>query len=351
MLKFPVPILVLSLILVTPAFAYRTSSWMPLYATRGLQSTQLHAGALTESNPVWYQFGPGGAVVAVPGAEDPAWRAAMTGTEVLPTVQNLVNGGFDKAAAVQVLASRASREAHAQSIFDLVVARGYDGIDIDYEKLPYSSRANFVAFVEVLAGKLHGVGKKLSVTVYAKTSDGPTWDGAGGHDYEAIGRVADFVKLMVYPYSYSGTEAGPLTPLEWLDAVVTYAERVIPPAKVIVGLPFYGKDWTGTSAKSLSYPKVMDLVVSTGATVERHASGEAMFTYPSHTVFFNDATSHELKTRLVVEKHPSVGGFAYWASGQEDPAVWPRVAALKGAADPAGSGGGTARSSRRRSAR
>ena len=347
--RFRVSIFFLSLVLVTPAFAYRTSSWMPLYATGGLQSTQLHAGALTESNPVWYQFAPNGAVVAMPGAEDPTWRAAMTGTEVLPTVQNLVNGGFDKTIAVQVLATSASREAHAQSIFDLVVARGYDGIDIDYEKLPYSSRANFVAFVELLAGKLHGAGKKLSVTVYAKTSDSPTWDGAGGHDYAAIGRIADFVKLMVYPYSYSGTEAGPLTPLEWLDAVVTYAERVIPSAKVIVGLPWYGKDWTGTSAKSLTYPKAMELIASTGAIVGRHSSGEAMFTYSGHTVFFNDAASHDLKTRLVVEKHPAVGGFAYWASGQEDPAVWSGVAVLKGAAAPGGSGAG--RATRRRAVR
>src|SRR5687768_9644891 len=95
-----------AMLFATPAaFAYRTSSWMPLYASGGLQSTQLHAGQLSESNPVWYQFAASGAIVPIAGAEDPTWRSAMTGTEVIPTVQNLVNGGFDQQLAVGVLSS------------------------------------------------------------------------------------------------------------------------------------------------------------------------------------------------------------------------------------------------------
>jgi GH18 family chitinase len=313
----------------SPAFAYRMCSWMPLYASGGLESTQLNASRLTESNPVWYEFRSDGTIVPMAGAEDATWRAAMTGTEILPTVQNLVNGGFDKNVAVQVLSTAATREAHAESIFQIVMTRGYDGIDIDYEKLPYASRANFVAFLQVLAGKLHGAGKKLSVTVYAKTSDSPTWDGAGGHDYSGIGQVADFVKLMVYPYSYSGTPAGPLSPLDWLDQVVGYAESAMPASKVVVGLPWYGKDWAGTSASSTTYPKAMNLAAANSATIGRDANGEATFTYSNHTVFFNDAYSYDRKADLVMQRHPNVAGFAHWANGQEDPAVWTRVGALK----------------------
>lgn len=324
--------LVVVLLTLTPAaLAYRTSSWMPLYATGGLESTQLHAARLSESNPVWYQFDANGAIVPLPGAEDATWRAAMTGTEVLPTVQNLVNGGFDQALAVEVLGNAALREAHVRSIFEIVVSRAYDGIDIDYERLPYSSRADFTAFLETLATKLHSAGKKLSVTVYAKTSDSPAWDGAGGHDYAAIGRVADLVKLMVYPYSYSGTAPGPLTPLQWLDDVVTYAESVIPPSKIMVGLPWYGKDWNGTTAKSITYPKAQALLADSGAVLHRDANGEATFRYSTHTVYFNDAHSHGEKVDLILERHPGVAGFAHWAAGQEDRDVWTRVGALKNA--------------------
>lgn len=324
-----VVLFIYSFIATSSAFAYRTSSWMPLYASGGLQSTQRNAGRLTESNPVWYQFRTDGTIVAMAGAEDPTWRAAMTGTEILPTVQNLVNGGFDKALAVQVLRSAKTREAHAESIFQVVVKNGYDGIDIDYEKLPYTSRADFVAFLEVLAAKLHSAGKKLSVTVYAKTSGSPTWDGAGGHDYYGIGRVADLVKLMIYPYSYSGTGAGPLSPLAWIDQVVTYAESVMPSAKVVVGLPWYGKDWSGTAASSITWPQAMSLLSAHSATLQRDANGEATFTYPNHTVFFNDAASYDRKVDLVLQRHPRVAGFAHWANGQEDPAVWTRVEALR----------------------
>lgn len=321
--------LFVSMAMASSAFAYRMSSWMPLYASGGLQSTQVNASRLTESNPVWYEFRADGSIVAMAGAEDPTWRAAMTGTQILPTVQNLVGGGFDQAIAVQVLSSAATREAHAEAIFQIVVSRAYDGIDIDYEKLPYSSRANFVAFLEVLSAKLHAAGKKLSVTVYAKTSDSPTWDGAGGHDYAGIGRVADYVKLMVYPFSYSGTAPGPLSPLDWIDQVVTYATSAIPAPKVIVGLPWYGKDFDGATAKSVTFPKVLDLIAANNPVIGRDAHGEATFTYGSHTVFYNDAQSYDRKVDVVLQRHPAVGGFAHWASGQEDPAVWTRVGALK----------------------
>jgi hypothetical protein len=210
-----------------------------------------------------------------------------------------------------------------------VVSRGYDGIDIDYEKLPHASRGEFVMFLETLRTKLHASGKKLSVTVYAKTSDSPTWDGAGGHDYPAIGRVADSVKLMIYPYSYSGTQPGPISPLGWIDQVISYAKNAMPASKVIVGLPWYGKDWSGTTAKSISWPKAMDLAAANAAAIGRDANGEATFTYAAHTVFFNDAVSYGKKIDIVLARHPDVGGFAHWASGQEDPGVWTRVQALK----------------------
>src|SRR4029079_17255776 len=111
-------------------------------------------------------------------------------------------------------------ETHAEAIRRLVATQGYDGVDIDYERLPLSVQANFSAFIQLLASKLHADGKKLSVTVYAKVNDSETWDGAGGEDYAAIGAAADWVKLMAYDYSYSTSAPGALTPLAWLGQVL-----------------------------------------------------------------------------------------------------------------------------------
>lgn len=218
-----------------------------------------------------------------------------------------------------------------------MIQNAFDGIDIDYERVPTASRAQFTDFINVLAGKLQRVGKKLSVTVYPKISDKQNWDGPGSQDWKAIGVVADFVKIMVYDFHWSTSEAGSITPLSWLDGVATYAESVMAPQKVIIGLPFYGYDWVASKGTPVDYSSAQALIRSTGASVSRDAEGEVTFSYSGgHVVYFQDAQSYSKKVDVIVQKHPSIGGFAHWRAGNEDPAIWQRVAALKsGSATPA----------------
>ena len=314
----------LVLILATSSFAaYQQTAWIPPWNAEALKSVQLNAGALTESNPVWYSWNPDGTILKNWNAENATWRAAMTGTLLIPTIQNLVNDSFDGSVAATVLATSASREASASEIAALVNNQGFDGIDIDYERVPTSSRANFTAFLGTLGQKLRISGKKLSVTVYAKASDSESWNGPGAEDWQAIGGIADSVKIMAYDYSYLSSPPGPIAPLNWIDKVAAYAESVIPANKVIMALPFYGYDWsTGSSTRSVSYTAAMQLAATNGATISHDANGEATFTSGTHTVYFIDAASYSQKVTLLKQKHPAIGGFGAWSLGVEDPAIW-----------------------------
>jgi spore germination protein YaaH len=311
---------------------YRMSSWIVAHDTDSLVSTQVNASRLTESNPVWYQIQSDGAIARISNAENPTWRAAMTGTEIIPTIQNIVNGSFDKAIAVSVISTAEKREIHAEHIRNLVRTQGFDGIDIDYERMPSTSKADFSAFITLLASKLHADGKKLSVCVYGQTTGSESWDGPGGQDYAALGAAADSIKIMLYPYHYSGTEAGALSPIQWIDSVLAFAKSRMAPSKVIAGLPWYGKDWLGTSASSLSYAEAMAIATTNVASITHDIDGEAVFSYGNHTVVFNDAVSYDRKLNMIVARHPTIGGIAHWANGQEDPAVWARVEAMKNGA-------------------
>ena len=311
---------------------YRMSSWIVAHDNDSLVSTQVNASRLTESNPVWYQIQSDGSIARILNAENPTWRAAMTGTEIVPTIQNIVNGSFDKAIAVSVISTPEKREVHAEHIRNLVRTQGFDGIDIDYERMPSTSKANFSAFITLLASKLHADGKKLSVCVYGQTTGGESWDGPGGQDYAALGAAADSIKIMLYPYHYSGTEAGALSPVQWIDNVLAFAKSRMAPSKVIAGLPWYGKDWVGTSASSLSYVEAMAIATANASSITHDIDGEAVFSYGNHTVVFNDAVSYDRKLDMIVAKHPTIGGIAHWANGQEDPAVWARVEAMKNGA-------------------
>ena len=305
------------------SFAWRNTMWIAPWDPASLTSIQTNGNSLNESNPVWYEWKNDATIVAGWNAENPTWRAAMTGTLLMPTVQNLVNGSFDATVVATMLSSAATRDAHAEAIAQLVIAKAYDGIDIDYERVPTAQRANFTAFITTLSQKLHAANKKLSVTVYAKASDKENWNGPGSQDWIVLGQLADSIKIMAYDYSWDGSTAGAITPLDWLDRVTTYAESTIAPSKIIVGLPFYGYDWVGTAAKTVTYSSAMQLARTNGATITRDANGEATFTYGgTHTVYFQDASAYGKKLDLLRQKHPRIGGFAAWVAGQEDPEIW-----------------------------
>lgn len=322
-----------ALLVATQAFAYRISVWIPPWNQDALTSIQMNASAVSESNPVWYGWNADGTIAKNWNAENATWRAAMTGSTLMPTIQNVVSGSFSATAVATMLATPDAREAHAAAIVQLVTSNAYDGIDVDYERIPYASRANFSAFVNTLAAKLHGDGKKLSVTVYAKTSD-VSWDGQGGEDFAAIGAVADSVKLMAYDDHWSSSGPGAITPLDWLDNCVSYAESTIPPSKIMVGLPWYGYDWSSSGGTLASYASATQVAQNNGVTVGRDSNGEATYSYGDHTVFFQDAASYAKKVDLIKQKHGGVAGFAHWCAGVEDPQVWSVIRGTSAPAQP-----------------
>jgi len=328
-------LVLIATLLTTNLHAYRIAAWIPPWDPASLTSIQLHAGSLDESNPVWYSMTSNGSIVVNWNGENPTWIAAMTGTKIVPTIQNVVNGSYDATVVETLLVSATSREAHAQAIFNLVTSKAWDGIDIDYERVPTTSRTNFTAFINTLAAKLHSAGKTLSVTVYSKTSDAQNWNGPGAQDWPALGAAADSIKLMAYDYHWSTSTAGAITPLAWLDSVVTYAESAIPAAKIIVGLPWYGYDWQGSNGTGVVYEEAVALAATNNASIQRDENGEATFTYGgTHTVFFQDATAYSRKTDLIRQKHPNVGGFTSWRTGGEDPGVWSVISTLRGTTTP-----------------
>jgi spore germination protein YaaH len=311
-----------------PMHAYRMTAWVPSWDPKALEIMQMHAGYLQETNPGWYTVAADGSVTANYKADDPTMRAALTGTQLVPTIKNYVNGRFDGALVASLLSTPNSREEHADALTQLVVTRGFDGIDIDYESLPATARDNFSTFISVLATKLHASNRVLSVTVHAKTSDSATSSGKGAQDWRAIGAVADSVKIMGYDKHWDGSAAGAIAPLDWLGQVAAYAESTIPAGKAILGLPWYGYDWLGTDATTVTYAGAMALAQQQGATIGRDASGEATFTYAGRTVFFQDAAAYRAKVEAITKNHPGIAGFAAWRVGSEDPNIWPIVREL-----------------------
>jgi spore germination protein len=292
------------------------------------------AHALTEVDLDWWHARPDGSLA--PEAVDPAFvaRAHADHLRVFATVTNRANDDapFDPAIAEAILATPATRAHHVAVLVALTRRYGYDGIDVDWESLRAADRTSFSAFVGLLAVRLHAAGKLLSIAVYDKTSDYPAGTEAGARaaeDYAALGRAVDEFKVLTFGEHGSFTGPGPLASPAWTARVLAYAESQVAPAKIYLGVPFYGFDWGVGAPRYLLWSDAQALLARYGATVLRSSSGEAYFHYAhagvEHTVYFQDSAAVAAKLAFATSRRPRIAGVAIWVMGDEDPAFWPTI--------------------------
>ncbi|MGC8723331.1 MAG: glycosyl hydrolase family 18 protein [Acidobacteriota bacterium] len=285
--------------------------------------------AIDEVDLDWFYSRRNGTVVQ--GYDDPALAAAAraAGLSVMATLSNWSEGknGFDPAVPKAILRSRGKMRRHAAALAALCQNLGYDGVDLDWESLKAKERDRFSEFVEALAADLHAEGKRLAIAVSPKTSEPGGWSGAKAEDWRRLGVAVDEFKVMTYDYSGPWSPPGPIAPPDWMDAVLTFAESEVPAEKIMMGLPFYGYDWSGGSAVGLDWADAQALIARYAPTVTRDPSGEETFTYTDamgivHTVFFQDTQSIQDKIQVLTSRHPGIRGVAIWVLEREDPSFW-----------------------------
>lgn len=275
------------------------SGWIPFWSVNsGLASLNGEQAKLySEVSLMWYEVDDAGAIVPFASLTTMRTTRDAIHAKGLPVLPSL----FDGAAAGRtsaLLADPARRAAHVQAIADLVVTNGFDGIDLDYEVFAFGDprstwpaiTPNWVAFVRELGTALHGRGKLLSVTIP------PVWVNGNGvlqgytvYAQDQIAPFADRIRLMVYDWSVSSP--GPISPISWVNQVITYSSTRVPPAKLQLGVPAYGRHWAtqqvstqicpdkATYRESVTMKETAALAASVSRTPARDASGELTFSW------------------------------------------------------------------------
>ncbi|WP_312871730.1 glycosyl hydrolase family 18 protein [Amycolatopsis acididurans] len=256
-------------------------------------------------------------------------RLRAAGLSLMPTLANVSGGQFTDQPITGILHDPTLTANHIAAIVALVTDRGYAGIDIDYEELNAADRSAFTTFITDLAAALHAHGKRLSVALFAKTTDAGYDQRNLAQDYAAIGRVADEVRLMAYDYHWATSPPGPVAPIGWVRDVLRYATSQIPAAKIVLGIPLSGYDWSGGSGTVITWQQAFQLANRYHAPVQYDTVGQSpWFTYTDdagrpHEVWLENAAS--TRAKLDAAHGAGVGGVYLWMYGSEDAGTWTQL--------------------------
>lgn len=219
------------------------------------------------------------------------------------------------------------------NMIDLVQKGGWEGINVDFEGLYPADRAAFSRFIHDLAAALHEKGRKLAISVPAKSADDAGDDWSWPFDYAALGADADLIQLMTYDQHGPWSDPGPVAGFDWMEDCVQYAVSVIEPAKLLIGLPAYGYDWNLTDPdqnSDFAWKQVPEILARTGAAPvwdERSKSAHIAYTNSigttdgaSHVAWYENPAGVAAKTALVIKYN--LAGLSMWVLGDEDLAFW-----------------------------
>lgn len=234
-------------------------------------------------------------------------------------------------------ASTSAQNTFINNMISLLNARGGDGVNIDFEGMGASDKTPFVNFMTNLNNALHNANPnwELSVCLYSV-------DWSGTFNIPALNGIVDFYTIMGYDYYWSGSsQAGPTDPLYnfvtsynyTLSKTITYyIKQGATPSKLLLGLPYYGREWevTGTSvpanttgnfnsSRTLSYINNNPSIYSASNKFWDANSFTPLYKYVSggnnRQCFINDVYSMERRYDFVNQR--GIGGIAIWALGYD----------------------------------
>jgi chitinase len=241
-----------------------------------------------------------------------------------------------------------SRHRFTDSAIEFVRRYDLDGVDVDWEYPGLrgndnvhrlEDRENFTAMMRELRQALDAEGRARSRRYLLTFAAGAFPDFIGHTEMDKVQAVIDFVNLMTYDFRTSDPIAGHhanlyLHPADEQKRSVDSAVRDfiaagVPPAKIVVGVPFYGRAWadikgdgTGlyqpgsrpTERIETKYGPMSTTLIDRGGFVRIwDAQAQAPYLWNKETrtfISYEDPESLRLKGAYILER--GLGGAMFW---------------------------------------
>jgi cellulose synthase/poly-beta-1,6-N-acetylglucosamine synthase-like glycosyltransferase/peptidoglycan/xylan/chitin deacetylase (PgdA/CDA1 family) len=244
-------------------------------------------------------------------------RKGKNNAAILPVVQNATLGQWDGPGLAKLLADNKRRAKLVADTTAFVDVHKLQGVVVDFEALPPSAYGDLSLFLRTLSKTFDARGWTV---VLASPFADDKWPLASlSHD-------VDYVMLMAYDQHLTPGVPGSIAGQAWYEDLLDKRMKVLDPARTIVALGNYGRDWNGDGIDSLSFEEAVIAAHDSEAQVQfDDASNNPYFSYveddgTKHEVWFLDAVTAFNQLHAADPYKPA--GYALWRLGSEDPSIW-----------------------------
>jgi chitinase len=257
--------------------AFWTTGYYPGWEQAGMPASNIDFTTLTHIIHFSVGPNPNGTLdssansITTGNSADVVSRAHAAGKKVLICV-----GGSETESEFQGATSIANLSVFINNLTNFMATRGYDGVDIDWEPLPSADAQQYTNLVTGLRSALNGFPQHKLLT--AAVGAYPPYGDSLTAEYVMFAALqSQFDQINIMTYDLSGPYDGWVT---WFNspiydggyrfpsngnllpsvdgAVKNFLTNGVAPAKLGIGIAFYGYLWTGgsgTSSVSITQPR------------------------------------------------------------------------------------------------
>jgi spore germination protein YaaH len=249
-------------------------------------------------------------------------RAHAAGDRVVLTVNNFDQGQLDA-----LTSSPTAPATLAAALVQAVSAKNLDGVNLDFEGGGDRDQAGLTRLVTTVSAALHGANPHYQVTMdtYGSSASGTN----GWFNLPALAPAVDAFFIMEYNPNLTASQSAtsPLTSGMFSDeTALNEYTAVLPPSKVILGLPYFGIDWptsngtlTATATGPATTVSLGDIIASGHPQYWDSTTDSGWTSYQVgaqwHETFFEDPVS--LYAAATLAQSRNLAGVGIWALGMD----------------------------------
>ncbi|WP_297021899.1 glycosyl hydrolase family 18 protein [uncultured Dialister sp.] len=246
-------------------------------------------------------------------------KAKDHGLSVMPLIHN----DFEVKKTAAFMRDEKRQDRVISTMAALGEVYGLYGYNMDFENMDPKDKDLYTAFMKKLSAPLHDNGMKLTADITVYNAGSPTWSLC--YDRTALSEYCDYEIIMGYDETPRTSKyAGSVSSYSWLDKNIPVLTAMVPPEKLILGLPFYTRVYSGNpgymTSKTLAMKDEDSLLRKTHAKpVWQPDARQYTLTWRErgilHRVYLEEEKSLAAKVELLSKYH--LAGLAFWRHGFE----------------------------------